>query len=102
MSKIITRFLVLASLRVACAYLGLSSGEDKPNERYLAHFRINGDAKDASENNPDFELKNTEFKDNTLYLNGSYELELIIGREGVGYRAVCETQSLDYKSQIMS
>jgi Concanavalin A-like lectin/glucanases superfamily len=98
MSKLFTRFLVQASLSVCCALLGLNSGEDKPNERYLAHFRFNGDAKDASENNPDFELKNAEFKDNTLYLNGRYELELIIGGESVGYRAVCETKSLDYEN----
>lgn len=63
-----------------------------PKKDALAHFRFNGDAKDANQGNPDFELKNTEFKDNALYLNGLYEFGLV-----GGYRSVCKTPRLDYE-----
>lgn len=79
------------ALFAMCILLGMSRGEDKPEAASLAHFRFNGDAKDTNEVNPDFELRNTEFKDNALYLNGRYEFAV----EKDGYRAICKTSGLD-------
>lgn len=59
----------------------------------LAHFRFNGNAKNDVKGEADFELKNTEYQDNALYLNGIYENDKRMG----GYRAVCKTPKLDYK-----
>ena len=54
----------------------------------LARYAFNGNGKDETKNNPDFELKNTSFKDNALYLNGVYQWDQ---GKAIGYRAVCRT-----------
>jgi hypothetical protein len=92
MSKINTMLMHLVALFGLCVFLPISRGEDKPAAGSLAHFRFKGDAKDANKGNPEFELKNTEFKDDALYLNGIYEHN---GKND-GYRAVCKTPQLDY------
>jgi hypothetical protein len=62
--------------------------------RTVAHFRFNGNAKDKSKGNAQFELTNTEFKENALYLNGIYEQSF----QKNAYRAVCKTPKLNYAS----
>jgi hypothetical protein len=66
-------------------------GDDPPQAEALARFCFNGDAKDETRNNPHFELNNTQFKNNALYLNGIYD-----GGNKNGYRAICKTPKLDY------
>src|SRR6185437_11073093 len=98
MTRIVSAFLFLL------ASLGLiSSAASAPAPRPraaplspLAHYRFNGDGKDATKANPDFELKNTSFKDNALYLNGVYQFGG--GKANNGYRAVCKTARLDYSA----
>jgi Concanavalin A-like lectin/glucanases superfamily len=67
--------------------------DDKSPVKPLAHFRFAGNAKNEVKGEAEFELKNTEFKDNALSLNGVYEHN---GRAD-GYRAVCKTPKLDYE-----
>ena len=59
----------------------------------LAHYRFDGDAKDATNKNGEFSLNNTEFRDNALYLNGIYE------KSGAsnGYLASCIIPGLNYE-----
>ncbi len=91
MSKSPTSRLLIAALFAMCILIGMSRGEEKREAASMAHFRFNGDAKDANKINPDFELEKTEFKDNALYLNGRYEFAV----EKDGYRAICKTSGLD-------
>ena len=70
------------------------AAESGPQPPLLAHYRFNGDATDEIKGNPDFELKNTAFKQNALYLNGQYEF----GAEQKGYRAVCKTPQLNFSA----
>lgn len=65
---------------------------DEPHTNTLAHYRFDGNPKDEKPWNPDFQLKNTEFRDNALYLNGIYG----IGKTPNEFRAVCLTPNLDY------
>src|SRR5262249_44489944 len=58
----------------------------------LAQFLFDGDARDITGQGHDFSLKNTEFRDGALFLNGIYTYN---GR-GDGYTAVCRTPELDY------
>jgi hypothetical protein len=76
-----------------CMFLGATSPADKLPTAPLAHFRFNGNANDEIRSNPAFRLKNTQFKENALYLNGEYETPF-----HVGYYAVCATPKLDYMS----
>lgn len=94
MSKIAACLLPVVALSCLPGFLGIGRGEDKPERGTLAHFRFNGDGKDANPDNPEFELKNTAFRDNALYLNGIYEL----GKSKDGYRAACKTSKLDYNT----
>ncbi len=64
--------------------------QSKLQTEILAHFHFDGNAEDASGRKHQFQLKNTQFKDNALYLNGKYEFS---GTPD-GYRAVCETPLL--------
>jgi hypothetical protein len=73
-------------------YFGVCQAAEKPPAAPLAHFRFDGNGKDEKKGNPAFELKNTQFKDNALYLNGKYEFYM----PGAGYRAVCKCPTLDY------
>lgn len=65
----------------------------RPSVPPLAHYRFDGTATDVTKANPNFELRNTEFREKALYLNGVYEFAL-----GGGYRAVCKTPGLDYSA----
>jgi hypothetical protein len=80
---------------------GKAKPQDKPKaqpdpreirEGKVAHFRFDANAKDKSTGAAEFELKNTEFKDTALYLNGINEFQ------GNGYRAICKTPKLNYQS----
>ncbi len=62
-----------------------------PASAPLAHFTFNGHAKDE-QGQAEFELQNTEFRENALYLNGVYQL----GPDSKGYRAVCRTPSFRF------
>jgi hypothetical protein len=94
MLKIAANLLPVAALLCLPGLPGIAQGDDKPEPGSLAHFRFNGDAKDANPGNPDFQLRNTTFKDNALYLNGIHFLD----RSKEGYRALCRTPGLDYKT----
>ena len=60
----------------------------------LARFRFDGDGVSTGLKPVSFNLKNTEFRDDKLYLNGKYEHS-----EGkTGYRAVCQTPNFSYKA----
>lgn len=67
---------------------------EMPEDSLLAHFRFDGNAKDENPQYPEFELKNTQFKDNALFLNGKYGDSALAG----GYRAVCKTHKLVYSA----
>jgi len=90
--------LLLASavaLTLASPALAQSSAQPPqsgPAPGSLAHFRFNGTAGDEHPGNPSFLLKNTEFRENALYLNGKYENDG--GKDG--YRAICPAPKLDY------
>ncbi|APZ96641.1 hypothetical protein Fuma_06314 [Fuerstiella marisgermanici] len=91
MSKVSTSYLPVIALFAVCSLIGVCRGEQEPAPEPLAHYRFNGDAKDAKGVHADFELENTAFKDDALYLNGHYELSVEKG----GYRAICRTSGLD-------
>lgn len=69
------------------------SKDDKPRAESVAHFRFDGNAKNEGKGEAEFEFKNTEFKDKSLYLNGLYEHNPL----EKGFRAVCKTPKLDYE-----
>ena len=50
----------------------------------IAYYQFESSAADSMGHSPDFELKNTYYRDGSLYLNGTYEYE---GQSGWGYRA---------------
>jgi|SRR5579871_130706 len=81
--------LVIFSLYLPSA---LMAADNKSQTPPLVHYRFHGNAKDEIKGQPDFELKNTQFKNNALYLNGKYEYD---GTQE-GYRAVCKTPKLDF------
>ena len=83
-------FPSLAMLAVALAALPSLSFGDEANERLLVRFRFDGNAND-DQGGPPFELRNTEFIDNALYLNGIYE-----GNSPDGYHAMAKTPGLNY------
>lgn len=61
----------------------------------LAHFRFDGNANDVQPAKSPFELKNTQFTRQGLYLNGVYEF----GKPGNGgFHATCPTPDLDYNA----
>src|SRR3954447_26518486 len=91
---IVAAWLVLgaaSALEAAPLPKDLPPAPGKPGVPPLAHFRFDGDATDQTRANPDFELKNTEFRQNALHLNGIYD-----GGNAGGYRAVCKTPAFDY------
>jgi len=50
----------------------------------IAYYQFESSAADSMGHSPDFELKNTCYRDGSLYLNGTYEYE---GQSDWGYRA---------------
>lgn len=93
MQRISSKLRPAAALFGMCVFVGVCLAANKPQPAPLAHFCFNGDANDENKENPAFNLKNTEFRDNALYLNGNYEFR----PTKVGYHAVCTTSKLDYK-----
>jgi len=93
MLKISTILRPAAVLLGLCMSLEICPAADRVMPAPLAQFRFNGDGKDETKANPAFELKNTQFKDNALYLNGKYEHN---SSTKDGYHAVCMTPKLDY------
>jgi len=65
-----------------------------PDDHLLAHFRLEKDAQDSPGRNPPADLRNTHFREGTLFLNGCYENR----GGGDGYRATFPIQRLDYGS----
>jgi hypothetical protein len=94
MSRISTTLLPVMVLLGLCMFLGADSATDKSSVKPLAQFLFNGNANDETKTNPAFELKNTEFKDNALYLNGEYEFD---SSTKDPYHAVCKTPKVNYK-----
>ena len=94
MLKISTILPPVVMLLGLCTFLlEVCPAADKSLPAPLAQFRFNGNAKDENKANPAFQLKNTQFKDNALYLNGEYEYR----QPGNGYHAVCKTPKLNYQ-----
>lgn len=60
----------------------------------MAHFNLNGNAKNIGRESAELELKNIAFSADTLYLNGQYEFDT----SGVGYRAICNTPTFNYRA----
>jgi hypothetical protein len=85
--------LILIVLAVGGASGRDANSQQFPSSGLLAHFGFNGNGKDDTGINADFELKNTEFIDNSLFLNGIYEH----GPKG-GYRAVGSTPKMSYQT----
>lgn len=85
------KHLPVVVLSTSVILAGSCWSEDRPEPRVFAHYQFNGDGKDATQVHPDFELRNTEFRNNALYLNGRYEFNVEKG----GYRAICQTSGLD-------
>lgn len=88
MSNVSMKCQYVVAMLAGCMLLGIGRGDDKPVAGSLAHFRFNGDGKDANKANPNFELINIEFKDNAIYLDGRDDRRNI---------AACNTQKLDYE-----
>lgn len=64
----------------------------------IAHFRFDGNARNEVKGGETFELKNTEFKDNALYLNGQYEMT----NPDDGYRTICKTPKIDFMNYTVA
>lgn len=67
--------------------------EDELQVKPVARFRFDGNAENTGTGSDRFELSNTEFVADALYLNGSYEN----GGDGTGYRASCRVAGFDYQ-----
>jgi len=93
MLKVLATHPTVVALFSMCVFLGVSQGQEKAVDGALAHFRFNSDARNAKAGKPDFQLRNVEFDDNSLYLSGRYEFTAGAG----GYRAVCETPDQTYE-----
>ena len=85
---------LIVMFAVAYAALGVAMLKAQtPPAAPLAHFTFNGHANDERQGQATFDLRNTSFQDDALYLNGIYEF----GPQGQqGYHAVCLTPSLRY------
>ena len=105
MSRRSTRlFRRISMLRSAClcmtvitllmCYLFVQAGIAQANLQsdLLAHY--NGNGKDDTGLNADFELRNTKFVEDALYLNGLYAG---LNAAGKGYRAIGHASRLDYQ-----
>jgi hypothetical protein len=90
MTKLKMLLLVFFAFFISFSVRSADLGQNKLQAEVLGHFRFDGNAEDASGHKHQFQLKNTQFKDKALYLNGKYELN---GTPD-GYRAVCATPSL--------
>ena len=93
MSGFLASRTVALLLFAGCIAGGDGRCDEKSKPDVLAHFKFDGDAKDVDKARPEFKLKNTEFKDNALYLNGKY-----VNADKTGYEAQCETPKFDYKA----
>jgi pilus assembly protein CpaB len=72
---------------------GVLARDDALPSPPLAHFRFDGSAENRGTGNAKFELKNTQFKDESLYLNVIKD-----GAYTDGYRAVCVTPEINYET----
>jgi len=66
---------------------------DRPAIQPWARFQFDGSAEDTGAGKARFELTNTEFIADALYLNGVYEH----GGDDDGYRALCHMPEFDYR-----
>jgi len=87
------RIALLAGLIVGGLSAGNAPAQSIPTDGLLAHFKFNGDGKDDTGSNPDFDLKNTEFIDDALFLNGIYEY-----RDGAAFRANVAVPKISYQT----
>lgn len=71
----------------------LDRDEDDLQVKPVARFRFDGNADNTGTGRARFDLSNTEFVADALYLNGSYEH----GGVGGGYRALCRVSEFDYQ-----
>jgi hypothetical protein len=93
MSSIALRVIV-ATAFIGCFLVPASTSQVYSQSGLLARYSFNGNGKDDTGLNPDFDLVNTEFVANTLYLNGLYEHN----QARTGYRAIAQTSRLNYQT----
>lgn len=98
MSRLAALRPALVALSATCLLSSILLADDRPEAAPLAHFRFDGNARDAHRGRPGFQLKNTEFHENALYLNGRYEFD----REPGGYSAIGKTPKLDYDAYTVA
>lgn len=65
-----------------------------PQAGLAAHYTFDRDGSDRSGTSPDFDLRNVEFMDSALYLDGSYEYD----RDGTGNRTIGRTPSIGFET----
>lgn len=67
----------------------------KPKAGVLAHYKFDGNTRDVSKARDPISVRNTEFRENAIYLNGKYG-------EPDGYRALFQTPKLDYRQYTVA
>lgn len=75
-------------------YDNIVVGLQEPDPNLLAYFPLDTGPEDATGNSPPMRLKNTEFKNESLYLNGKYSWK---GKRGKGYDARVLIPGLNFK-----
>jgi hypothetical protein len=81
----------VAALVVVGLVAGAPAVKPKDEAAPLGRFKFDGNATNSGIGKATFRLKNTEFKDDALVLNGLYN-----GTKPAGYKAECATPALDY------
>ncbi len=77
-------------------FLVTQEGTGISSDGLVAYYPFNGDANDSSGISEVMGLNNTEFVDNTLYLNGEYVYDTN------GYRAIANISGFDYRAFSVS
>lgn len=89
--------ILLASADPAFASPNKEYSEQVPAKGMLAHYKFDADGSDSCCVSDPFQLSNTKFVKDTLYLNGCYE-----HGGDFGYRAIANLPGLNYKSFTIS
>lgn len=88
----LNRHLTAALLMLAGVQQFALAGAQEPQAAPVAHFSFNGHARNDAPGKAEFDLRQTEFRDDALWLNGIYEF----GPESGGYHAVCRTPDFQF------
>lgn len=85
----LTPFLIVLTVGLVAPSLA-----EPPSPAPLAHFTFNGHVKNSGKGKAEFNLLDTDFKDDSLVLNGIYEHGPVRG----GSHAVCPTPEFEFKA----